>query len=362
MATLVVKQGSTPGYMIQWYNGSKRHTLYLGGKRYNHKTAERLKEVIEILVYCRYNSLVVLDKSTTAWIQEAHESIKQKLEKTGLITFPSKRTCQKMWDTFYEFKTDVKEGTLAIYKDCQNKFLTVFDKDEPIEALTHQRLLEWKKELLTKYAPASVASHLKSLKTVLNWAVKQKWLDRSPAEGISLGSFVNKSNDRIISMEAYEQLLESCPDHRWRMIIALARIGGIRCPSELALLKWGDVDFDKQRLYITSPKTERHEGKEGRTIPLFPQLRQELEKAELRTGNVIDVVPSSLYQDFQKIAKDAGLGSIIRPFDNMRMSRSNEVLAKWGPLKESLWIGHSQKVMKKHYLVLADADYLSAAQ
>jgi hypothetical protein len=46
----------------------------------------------------------------------------------------------------------------------------------------------------------------------------------------------------------------------------------------------------------------------------------------------------------------------------MRMSRSNEVERKFGSKKESLWIGHSDKVMIKHYLVLEDEDYAKAAE
>ena len=46
----------------------------------------------------------------------------------------------------------------------------------------------------------------------------------------------------------------------------------------------------------------------------------------------------------------------------MRMSRSNEVLARWGQAKESLWIGHSVAVMKNHYLRLSDLDFAEAAE
>ena len=53
---------------------------------------------------------------------------------------------------------------------------------------------------------------------------------------------------------------------------------------------------------------------------------------------------------------------VVRPFDNMRMSRSNEVLARWGQAKESVWIGHSAAVMKDHYLCLSDTDFAEAAE
>ncbi|MDR0328599.1 MAG: hypothetical protein LBI05_09930, partial [Planctomycetaceae bacterium] len=43
-------------------------------------------------------------------------------------------------------------------------------------------------------------------------------------------------------------------------------------------------------------------------------------------------------------------------------SRSNEVLARWGQAKESVWIGHSVEVMKDHYLCISDSDFADAAE
>ena len=129
-------------------------------------------------------------------------------------------------------------------------------------------------------------------------------------------------------------------------------------------MNWAD-----NRFLVHSPKTERHEGHQERLVPLFPELRVELERhfslVETK-GNefVIEYYRNTswnLYTRFQTIARRAGIGNIIRPFDNMRMTRSNEVDRKFGSKKESLWIGHSAKVMIKHYLVLDDEDYSEAA-
>ena len=51
---------------------------------------------------------------------------------------------------------------------------------------------------------------------------------------------------------------------------------------------------------------------------------------------------------------------IPRPFDNMRMSRSNEVYGEYGVKEESLWIGHSTKTLKDHYGVTTDDDFKKA--
>jgi integrase len=364
MATLTTTHsGSTPGYSIQWYDGTIRRTLYLGGRRYSHKTAERLKEVIETLLYYRYNSVTAMDKVTAAWLQQAHEDIRQKLAKVGLIDPPQHYTCRHMWDTFFKYKTDVKDGTLRLYKDSEKKFFTAFSPDEPIESITHERIVLWKSDLLKSYSTASVACYLKQVKTVFNWAVDSKWCSASPLAKVPLGSFVNTDKDRLITMDEYRSMLSCCPNQEWRVIIAFARIGGIRCPSELLAMTWKAIDWKRNRFTVISPKTKRYEGKERRVVPLFKELRKELEAyKEDSEDNIIHVSKGALYSAFKRIAAQAGMEEIDRPFDNMRMSRSNEVLKIWGSEKESLWIGHSKAVMQKHYLKLTDNDYEEASE
>jgi len=97
----------------------------------------------------------------------------------------------------------------------------------------------------------------------------------------------------------------------------------------------------------------------------YPSLERHFSSVETKENEfVIEHYQKTcwnLTSPFKTIARRAGLEGIIRPFDNMRMSRSNEVLARWGQAKESLWIGHSAAVMKNHYLRLSDSDFAEAA-
>jgi integrase len=203
---------------------------------------------------------------------------------------------------------------------------------------------------------------------VLNWAVAQDWLVKSPARKVPTGSFKNKKSKRKITMDEYRKLLDACPNQEWRSIMALARIGGLRCPSELQQLRWADVDFESRWFLVKSPKTERHNEQDERQVPLFPDLREELEKHFSQDkGNefVIQGLQGSdwkLYDPFQRISEQAGLGRIRSPFRNMRRSRSNEVMREHGSQMESLWIGHSEKVMEDHYFELEDEDFLKATE
>ena len=65
----------------------------------------------------------------------------------------------------------------------------------------------------------------------------------------------------------------------WRSIIALARLGELRCPGEVLSLKWENIDFASGRMNVSSPKTEHIEGRSHRVVPNFARLRRYHEEA-----------------------------------------------------------------------------------
>jgi integrase len=189
--------------------------------------------------------------------------------------------------------------------------------------------------------------------------------------GIPIGSFVNRAKDRIVSRAVYAKILDACPNQEWRTIFALARIGGLRCPSELTRLRWSDIKWTRDRFVVQQPKTERYARHKERIVPLFPGLRVELERhfAAVQPASNDFVIQQFLGTGgyklrciFYDIADKAGLERIPRPFDNMRMSRCNEVRRRWGWALENLWMGHSAPIMEKHYLHVSDEEFTEAAR
>src|SRR5690606_19457727 len=89
----------------------------------------------------------------------------------------------------------------------------------------------------------------------------------------------NKAREHFITVETARQVLDACPNSQWRLIFALARFGGLRTPSESLELRWADIDWERNQIRVTLPKTAHHEGKEERLIPLFPELRPYLDEA-----------------------------------------------------------------------------------
>jgi len=114
---------------------------------------------------------------------------------------------------------------------------------------------------------------------------------------------------------------------------------------------------------VCNAKLKRFKKLYERQVPLFPEVKAELDK--LRLGNedtefVINRSPHDWAGQFDQIAESAGIGKIPRPFDNMRASRATEVHNQYGAKKESLWIGHSEKIAMKFYLMVTDEDYAIA--
>ena len=74
-------------------------------------------------------------------------------------------------------------------------------------------------------------------------------------------------------------VIEACPDAEWRLLFALSRYGGLRCLSEHLNVRWEDVDWQRGRFVVRSPKTTHHVGKESRVVPIYPELRPFLEES-----------------------------------------------------------------------------------
>jgi len=128
MATLTVdrRAGKVVGYNIQWCENRRRYTIYLSSQTYRRKTVERFKEMVETLVYYRKNGTHVPDKAVTNWLTTAPAELQAKLAKVGLINVTKSKTCQELWDTCLEHKTDIKPSSRRLYRYSQMFFSRLF--------------------------------------------------------------------------------------------------------------------------------------------------------------------------------------------------------------------------------------------
>jgi len=244
--------------------------------KYTRKTATELKGIVEVLLHYKDNGIAILDKRTAAWIESASAEIREKLAKAGLIELAPSHTLKNLWDSFLEQKArelkagKIKETTRNLYDFISKRFFLFFAPNESLANLTKDRMQQWKEYLLDEVAEATVACYIKETKACFNWGVSQGWIGKSPLDGVSPGSFVNKKNVRMIPMDSYYRLLDACPCQDWRVIIALARIGGLRWADHYLMLT--DDDFQEASRWAVSGDSDHSlwepcGQKSGRKVP-----------------------------------------------------------------------------------------------
>jgi integrase len=180
---------------------------------------------------------------------------------------------------------------------------------------------------------------------------------------------VRANPDRFyfVSREEAERVLDACPDAQWRLLFALSRFGGLRCPSEHLGLRWGDIDWARGRMTVTSPKTEHHPGGGSRMVPLFPELRPCLEavweQAEPGTEFVITRYRDTnvnLRTQLGKIIRRTGLKPWPKLFQNLRSTRQTELTETFPIQAVCDWLGNTRVVAAKHYLQTTDEHFQRA--
>lgn len=216
---------------------------------------------------------------------------------------------------------------------------------------------------------ATISKRVKLARQIFGRAVKWKLLDANPFSDVKAGSQTNKSRQRFIVKGDVERVLEACPDAEWRLIVALGRFGGLRCPSEHLALTWGDVDWEKMRLRVPCSKTERHEGRGERFVPIFPELYPYLREAfELASPGSRYVITrcrdknANLRTQLQRIIRKAGVGIWPRLFHNLRATRQTELAERFPAHVVSSWLGNTERVARDHYLQVTDAHWERAVQ
>jgi hypothetical protein len=174
----------------------------------------------------------------------------------------------------------------------------------------------------------------------------------------------------FVTREETQKVIEACPDAEWRLIVALARYGGLRCPSEHFALRWRDIDWEHDKIRVASPKTEHHPGGESRVIPLFPELRPYLEEAFEQAKPGVEYVLGPHYRNdatnvnlrsrLLDIIWRAGLKEWPKLFQNMRSSRETELADAFPAHVVCAWIGNSEPVAAKFYLQVTDEHFVRA--
>ena len=199
--------------------------------------------------------------------------------------------------------------------------------------------------------------------------MRGKIIVENPFAGMKCGQYSNAERFAFVSREVAQAVLDACPDTEWKLIFALCRFGGLRCPTEVLRLTWADVDWERERFTVHACKTEHEDGGGVRVVPIFPELRPHLadafDKAETGAVNVIGGnrgTNANLRTRLTKIIRRAGLAPWPKLFQNLRSTRETELCETFPVHVVCKWLGNSQPVAARHYLQVTEDHFRKAAR
>jgi len=367
----------------------KRRSIRIG--KMPAKDATTIKTHIESILAANFSGNSY-DRATSEWLGRIDAALYDKLANAGLVQKRKAResaTLAAFLDSYLAGRSDVKGTTAAVFGHTRRNLIQYFGADKLLEDITladADSFRRWLSRPVNKAKPKEGGQGLMDstarrrcgfAKQYFRAALRSRLIQENPFADMKLGGVATKDRDYFVTREQAQAVLDACPDVEWKLIFALSRFGGLRCSSEHLALRWGDVDWERGRILVHSPKTEHHEGKEERTIPLFPELRPHLQAALDELLEAFDPKLHRLSEQpvivhrrggsnfgthMQRIIRKAGLTPWPKLFMNLRANRATELAAEHPAHVAAEWLGHSTMIAQKHYWRVTESDFAKALQ
>jgi integrase len=351
MASLTTRKNGSR--FISFADGSGQvQTITLGKvpKRY----AETVKVRVEDLASAVANHHAPRD-DTARWLAGVDDRLHEKLARVSLVQQRNKVTVGGWLEQYLaERADDLKPESLRKLQQTKTKLLAFCDADRELRKLTLQDAIDWRQFLKgLKLSEAAVKTHSGNAKTMFAEAVRRKLILDNPFALLKSGPTASKYS-RYVTPDEIDRVIDACPNAEWRLLFGLARYAGLRIPSESHLLTWADVDFERARLTVHSPKTEHHDGHEQRFVPITPQLMTLLQDrfAEVEEGQqrLVEIGgKGAVIRQVRAIWQRAGVEPWNRLWQTLRQSCEKQWAMTFPQYAVSKWIGHSITISGRHY-------------
>lgn len=363
MAHISTEKNGRVSIQFRHPNG-KRHTLRLG--RINKRLAESvLFRVNEILAALRTGQTVSAD--TSVWLGTLTADLHDRFVRVALAAprntpepLPS-AGLDGFLKEYIEGRAKLRPNTIRNLQQSRRILAEHFGKTREIAGITAGDADAYRESLIASYSPVTVAREVKRARQFFKAAARRGLIASNPFADVKGGSQVNSARNFFVNRETAAIVLDACPDNEWKLIFALSRFGGLRCPSETLQLRWQDIDWDRARILIRGGKTK------PRVIPLFDEIRPFLERAfeEAAEGAVYVIARyrsdnANLRTQLLRILDNASVAAWPRPFHNLRASRETELANEFPIHVVCEWIGNSVDVARKHYLQVTEEHFQKA--
>jgi len=345
--------------------GGTRKTIRLG--KTSEKNAEAVARHVEELLAAKISGQPV-GRQTAVWLAEIGEGLRDKLAAVGLVEGERRTTVAEYLARWLKGKEDSGFSPNSIRAWGQTVAeMTDLLGGKRLAQLTRADGERYRQAMLDRgLRPTTVHKRLAHARAMMASAIKDGEATANPFEHVNQRQGDPSERRAYIPVADVERVIERCPNVWWRLLVALARFGGLRTPSEPLELTWGDVDWENDRLTVTSPKTAS-KGKPYRVIPLFALLKPHLEAAwEAAEEGAVEVFPeqfrgrTNLRTQLTKLVRRAGLEPWPRIWHSLRASCESDLATTFPLATVTRWLGNTPSVALRHYIDPTDASFEQA--
>lgn len=250
-------------------------------------------------------------------IEQKERELRKTIE-AGLYTKNRNITLDGYFEEWLEGKRNSTKGnTLKSYKAYYYKHISPVLGNRKVQKIERREVLRLQNEVSMKLATTTSNMVIKTLKIVLNDAIKDDIIAKNPAGGIKdmkdTKVKATKSYHRALTQEEQTAFMEELKTDYFYEFIALLLTTGMR-QGEAAALNWSDIDYKQNVIHITKTVTYDENGKikigdspkseaGQRDIPMNDTIKeilkaQKKKSAMLQSTNVIafdDRIFSTVY-------------------------------------------------------------------
>lgn len=218
------------------------------------------------------------------------------------------------WDVFkdkvFRFMSAERSPNTITWTKLAIKHLEDFNAPRKLAEVTPTLVQGVKEYMINEgFGKHNINRCMQALKAIMHLA--EKW-ELIPEQKWKIIGKLKTPKGRVVfhTDEEIDKLLAACPSLGWRLVVLLGADAGLR-RGEIMNLRWADVDFANNQLYIAPNKTEYY-----RFVPMTESLRSAIERAKIGTESefVVDFGTrnvDSLTACYHKIAKAAGVDSFL---------------------------------------------------
>lgn len=243
------------------------------------------------------------------------------------------------------------------YSNSMSIYILPAMRTLPLSRVTSARVMEWRDELATSKAPATVNGALTCLASAFSYFVKRRWVDKNPCHGVERVERPTRDYRWIQTREEITRLLVQCPGDV-RDIVALMLGSGLRV-DEVLCLEHSDIEIDRRLIVVQRGSKGTVKSGKVRRVPILDAVLPMLRERALRRDGAQLLFPGKegkrrsqpgVRDAFKLAVKRAGLDTKLRLYDCRHTFASHWVMNGGDIFALAKVLGHhSVTVTEKFY-------------